>query len=163
MADLEACHRLCGNENVTRYMLFLPHKNREETAASIQKWRDRYDAGCCYHWAIALADTDELIGIIDLLRFDEASGTASFAYMLREDVWGLGYGTEALRRVLDFGFREMELECIRADHMADNGASGAVMRKAGMTYQEIVPEKYEKNGRAYDAVVYAVTRQQWMK
>lgn len=163
LEDLENYHRLGSSEAVTRYMLFQPHRNMEESAASITKWLARYPDGRCYHWAIALKATDELIGVIDLLRFDEKNDSCSFAYMLGEDFWGMGYGTEALRAVVDFGFGEMELERIEADHMAENVASGAVMRKAGMTYQGTVAGKYEKNGKVYDSIVYAITRQQWMR
>ena len=154
-------NRLGGSEAVTRYMLFHTHADPEESRAGIEKWLRRYETGKCYHWAIALKDTDELIGIIDLLRFDEASGGASFAYMLGEDFWNRGYGTEALRRVFDFGFREMDLSFIEADHMEENGASGAVMRKCGMVYQKTVPEKYEKNGKFHNAVVYRINREDW--
>ena len=160
--DGESFHsQLGGSEAVTRYMLFQPHKTLEESRASIEKWLTRYEAGKCYHWAIVLKDTDELIGVIDLLRFDEVANSASFAYMLAEDCWNRGYGTEAVRAVFDFGFREMELEFIEADHMEENGASGAVMRKVGMTYQRTEPEKYEKDGRKHNAVVYRINCENW--
>ena len=164
MADLEAFYtRLGSSEAVTKYMLFQPHKNIEESKSGIEKWLSRYEAGKCYHWAIALKDTDELIGVIDLLRFDEEKNGCSFAYMLAESFWNRGYGTEAVRAVFDFGFREMELDFIEADHMEENGASGAVMRKAGMTYQRTEPEKYEKNGKKHNAVVYRINRKEFMQ
>ena len=154
-------HRLASREAVTRYMLFQPHKSMEESSSSIEKWLSRYESGPCYHWVIALRETDELIGVIDLLRIDAETGGASFAYMLGEDFWGKGYGTEALRAVLQFAFGEMELQFVEADHMAQNGASGAVMRKCGMVYQRTEPEKYEKNGRTHNAVVYRINRENW--
>ena len=163
MTDVDAFYtRLGGSEAVTRYMLFQPHKTVEESRASIEKWLCRYEAGKCYHWAIALEETDELIGVIDLLRFDEDANSCSFAYMLGEAFWNQGYGSEAVRAVFDFGFREMELAFIEADHMEENGASGAVMRKCGMVFQRTEPEKYEKNGRKYNAVVYRITRENWI-
>ena len=162
MTDLQNYYtRLGSSEAVTRYMLFQPHKSVEESKASIEKWLARYEAGNCYHWVIVLKDTDELIGVIDLLRFDEVANSASFAYMLAEDCWNRGYGTEAVRAVFDFGFREMELEFIEADHMEENGASGAVMRKVGMTYQRTEPQKYEKDGRKHNAVVYRINCENW--
>ena len=164
MTDLQNYYtRLGSSEAVTRYMLFQPHKSVEESSASIEKWLGRYEAGKCYHWAIALRETDELIGVIDLLRFDEEAESASFAYMLGEKFWNQGFGSEAVRAVFDFGFREIGLAFIEADHMEENGASGAVMRKCGMVYQRTEPEKYEKNGRKHNAVVYRITRKDWMK
>ena len=155
--------RLASSEAVTRYMLFQPHKSMAESSASVEKWLARYEAGTCYHWVIALKETDELIGITDLLRIDGETESASFAYMLAQDFWGRGYGTEALTAVLDFGFREMGLAYIEADHMEENPASGAVMRKCGMVYQTTLPEKYEKNGIFHNAVLYRINREEWQK
>ena len=161
-SDLEHYfYLLAGSEAVTRYMLFQPHDTMADSKASIQKWLARYEAGPCYHWVISLKETRELIGIIDLLRIDENTECASFAYMLGQDFWGQGYGTEALKAVFDFGFREMELQSIEADHMAENLGSGRVMQKCGMVCQGIHSGKYEKNGTLHDAVLYRITKAQW--
>ena len=102
-----------------------------------------------------------LIGIIDLLGFNETENACSFAYMLDEGFWGRGFGTEALTAVLNFAFEDMQMSAVEADHFAGNAASGAVMRKVGMQYCGTVPEKYEKNGIVYDAPQYRITAQEW--
>lgn len=152
--------RLAGSGEVTQYMLFQPHQDLSESEASIAKALRRYEEGRFYRWGIELPGSG-LIGMIDLLAFDEDTESCSFAYMLGAEFWGKGYGTEALKAVLDFGFREMELEMIHADHFAENVASGLVMRKVGMQYVGTTPGKYEKNGRKYDAPRYEITREQW--
>ena len=153
--------RIGSSPEVTKYMLFQPHRDISESVASIEKALGRYREGRCYRFCIALRDTDELIGVIEPLRFNESDNSCSFAYMLAQEFWGQGYGTEALRAVLDFLFGEMGMERVEADHMAENAASGAVMRKAGMVCTGREPAKYEKNGILHDAVCYAITRQQW--
>lgn len=155
--------RIGSREAVTRYMLFQPHGDIRESVASINKALQRYETGKCYRWAIALREDDTIIGIIELLRFDETENSCSFAYMIGDDFWGRGFGTQALQAALDFAFSEMDLAYVEADHMADNPASGAVMRKAGMTYMRTDEEKYVKNGQSYDAPVYRITAQQWKK
>ena len=52
----------------------------------------------------------------------------------------------------------MDMERVEADHMTENTASGAVMRKAGMVCTGREPAKYEKNGIFHDAVSYVITR-----
>ncbi len=153
--------RLGSSEAVTRYMLFDPHREISESVASIQKALIRYEAGRCYRWGITLREEDSLIGVIELLRFDEQEESCSFAYMLGEDFWGKGYGTEALRAALGFAFEQMQAREVVADHFAANPASGAAMRKAGMTYVGTVPGKYEKHGIRYDAQEYRITREEW--
>ena len=154
--------RLASSEAVTRYMLFSPQQDPSEAAASVEKAIGRYESKLAYRWVMDLPG-EGLIGVVDLLRFDEKTGSCSFAYMIGEQFWGQGYGTEALKAVFDFGFGNMELKRIEADHMAGNPASGKVMQKAGMRYLRTDMNKYEKNGISQDAHVYAITREEWMK
>lgn len=153
---LEYYERLWGDGDVCRYLLSDPHQDISESMASIEKILARYEAGGCYRWGIALQEDDSLIGVIELLRFDEAADTCSFAYMLGSDYWNQGYGTEALKAVIRFAFEKMDIDRILADHMAPNAASGAVMRKAGMKHTGTEQGKYEKHGRIFDAEVYEI-------
>ena len=155
--------QLGSSESVTKYMLWKPHKTLEASVASIQKALHRYETGESIRWAITRKDTGQLIGIIDLMPKDTASRCFTFAYMISEDCWGKGYGTESLAAVLDYGFRECRASVIEADHFSDNPASGAVMRKAGMTYIGRIANKYEKNGILYDGECYRITLAQWQK
>lgn len=154
--------RLGSSTAVTKYMLWNPHQDISESIASLQKVLRRYEEGRCYRWGITLRDTDSLIGIIDLLRFEEETGTCSFAYMLGEAFWGLGYGTEAVKAVLRFAFEEMGAIAVIADHMTANPASGAVMRKAGMSFVQTLVNAYEKEGILHDADQYRITREEWL-
>ena len=152
--------RIGSDGEVTKFMLFEPHQDIGESLQSIEKVLERYDEGRCYCWAIALKEDDGLIGRFDLLRFDEEAESCSFAYMLAKEWWGQGYATEAMKAVFRFAFEDLGLRKITGDHMAPNGASGAVMRKAGMTKTGIIPGKYEKHGQIYDAVCYELVRVQ---
>lgn len=153
--------RVGGNEKVTRYMLFQPHKSQEETNKSIEKIMARYEDGCYYTWAIALRSDDSIIGRIDLLHFDEEESRCSFAYMIGDMFWGKGYGTEALQAVLKFAFEKMQMKEVVVDHMKENIASGAVMRKVGMKFVRTITERYEKNGVFHDADEYRITINDW--
>jgi len=160
-ADAEGYYTwLASSEAVTRYMTFAPHTEMSQSVASVEKSLARYEARQAYRWVLDLPG-EGLIGVVDLLRFDEADSSCSFAYMLGQAYWGKGYGTEALKAVFGFAFDKMELQRIEADHMAENPASGAVMRKVGMQYLRTEKARYEKNGQLHDAHVYAITRQQW--
>lgn len=161
--DIPAYFRLFGSAAVARYMLWEPHREIGQSEAAVRKVLSGYESGNCYRWGITRKEDDDLIGIVELLRFDESAETCSFAYMLSDAVWGRGYGTEVLRAVFSFAFDKMEVWAIIADHFAENPASGAVMRKTGMTYTGRLPGKYEKQGILQDAEEYCITREQWNK
>ena len=161
-ADADAYYSRLGSSSAgTKYMLFQPHRDRSEAVSSIRRTLQRYAEGRCYRWGITLQEDAALVGIVDLLAFDPQQSTCSFAYMLGEAYWSKGYCTEALRAVLDFAFSEMKMTAIAADHFAENPASGAVMRKAGMQYIRTIPGKYEKNGIRHDALEYRITLEEW--
>lgn len=152
-----------GSEEVTKYMLWVPHASLQESCDSIARVLAKYESERCYTWAITRIEDDLMIGRIDLLRFDEKCNSCSFAYMLGKEFWGRGYGTEALKAVFFFAFERLKVESIAADHMSENIASGRVMQKAGMHYLGRYASKYEKNGRMHDAEAYQITVDDWKK
>lgn len=157
MEDIyEYYERLFGDADVSRYMLFDPHQDIGESLASLERKLERYDQGNFYCWGVTLKEEDGLIGLIELLRFEEKHDSCSFVYMLGCDYWNQGYGTEMLKSVFSFAFEELKLEKIVVDHMSKNVSSGAAMRKAGMTHIRTETEKYEKLGIKYDAEVYEI-------
>ena len=157
MEDIQEYYeRLCGDGDVCQYLLFDPHQDIGESLQSIQEILEKYEEGKFYRWGITRKEEDSLIGVIGLVRIDENTDTCSFAYFLGCDYWGQGYGTEALKEVIRFAFEELQIQRIVADHMAENPASGAVMRKAGMVHVGTEKAKYEKAGRSHDAEVYEI-------
>ena len=157
MEDIQDYYeRLFSDGDVCRYLLFDPHQDIGESLAAIEDILQQYEAGSFYRWGITEKGDDSLIGIISLVRIDEEKEECSFAYLLACDYWGRGYGTETLKEVIRFAFEELGIRRIVADHMAENPASGAVMRKAGMTHIGTEKGKYEKQCVLHDAEVYEI-------
>ena len=67
--------------------------------------------------------------------------------------WGKGYGTEALRMTIDYGFANMNLDVIQLETLAENAAMRAVLeRKFGLTGME-------KNGKFGKELLYEIKKQ----
>ncbi len=162
LSDLKGHHRhITSDPEVASAMLWDANPEIAHAEAVIQRILSRYGTKEGYRWAIALKEDDSFLGTISLLRLDEEENSCSFAYMLGKAFWNRGYMTEALTAVFDFAFSQMEVGTIYADHFAENPASGAVMRKAGMRCIGQEPGKYEKNGIRQDAVLYTITKEEW--
>ena len=152
----EYYERLFGDGDVSRYMLFEPHQDIGESLESLQRKIAQYEEGGFYCWGLELKEACGLMGLVELLRFDEETDSCSFVYMLGCDYWNQGYAAEALKAVFAYAFEELGIKRIVADHMTKNGASGAAMRKAGMEHIGTEKEKYEKLGQKFDAEVYEI-------
>ena len=152
----EYYERLMGDADVSRYMLFDPHQTIMESLEDMQQKLRRYEEEPFYCWGVELKEEAGLMGMVQLLRFDEQADSCSFVYMLGCNYWNQGYGTEILKAVIRFAFEELEVQRILADHMTKNIASGKVMEKAGMKHIGTETGKYEKMGILYDAEIYEI-------
>ena len=152
----EYYERLFGDGDVSRYMLFEPHQDISESLASLEQKLARYESGGFYCWGVTEKGDDSLIGLIELLRFEDSDNSCSFVYMLGCKYWNRGYGTEMLKAVFRFAFEELDVQRITADNISANAASGAAMRKAGMEHTGTIEGKYEKLGMLMDAESYEI-------
>lgn len=86
--------------------------------------------GDTVHWGVCVAGTDTVIGTIGFYR-GLGGGVGEVGYVLREPFRGRGLMREALALVVGYGFERIGLSTITAHTAADNGASIALLRRAG--------------------------------
>ncbi|MER5549198.1 GNAT family N-acetyltransferase [Streptomyces sp. NPDC002589] len=79
-------------------------------------------------WGFGIDAAGNLVGIIKARR--RTPTAASVSYILREDTWGHGYATAAVRAFTPILYAA-GVEVIEAKHHPDNPASGRVLVKAG--------------------------------
>lgn len=112
----------------------------------------------CRHWAI-VNENDEYLGTISLKEIEKDS--AEYAISTRSCAHGTGAALAATRQILDIAFRELGLDRVYLNVLADNGRANAFYRKAGFRYThteenalEIRGEKKSLNwyeiGKSYD-------------
>ncbi|OII62163.1 hypothetical protein BJP40_03970 [Streptomyces sp. CC53] len=73
----------------------------------------------------------DLVGVVKLGRRPDDHGRVS--YVLREDCWGQGYATKAVKELVTFAFTTAGLDSLGAKRHPDNPALGRVLEKAGFT------------------------------
>ena len=82
-------------------------------------------------WVVERKDEPGFLGWCNLVPL-EASGFIEIGYRYVREAWGRGIATEAARRVLDHGFRELRIDPIVAVAHPDNTASQHVLEKIGL-------------------------------
>ncbi|MBH0160473.1 GNAT family N-acetyltransferase [Fictibacillus sp. 26RED30] len=116
----------------------------------------------CY-WGIELKKSGELIGEIDLYGFDSSTDNCEVSYSLGFKWWNHGYGTEALKAVVEYGFRHMDIHKISAAHNTDNPASGRIMIKVGMKQEGVIRHMIRNAKNQYkDCAVYGILREDYL-
>lgn len=75
------------------------------------------------------------IGNIGLHDIDHDSGSADFGMLIGEkDVWGQGYGTEATRLAVSYGFDVLGLHNIQLETYGNNPGAIRAYERAGFKY-----------------------------
>ncbi len=60
---------------------------------------------------------------------------ASIGYLILNQYWGLGYGTESVKALIDIGFEDLNFHRLEAHINLDNPASKKLAGKAGMEFE----------------------------
>ena len=109
---------------------------------------------------ITRRDDGEVLGNVSLTVAEEHR-RAELGYWLGVEHWGRGYMTEAVRRVLDHGFRDHALNRIFARVFGHNPASARVCRRVGMTHEGTLRQHATRLGRTVDMEYYGILRSEW--
>jgi RimJ/RimL family protein N-acetyltransferase len=84
--------------------------------------------------------------------------SAEVGYWLAEPFWGRGIATEAVRQIIEYGFRTWDINRIFACPYSTNSASQRVLEKAGMKYEARLIKAIWKNGKFLDELIYSILR-----
>ncbi|MGM0890858.1 MAG: GNAT family N-acetyltransferase, partial [Bacillota bacterium] len=70
--------------------------------------------------------------------------------------WRKGYTSEAISKVLSYGFDVMDLTRIGAVVFIDNEASNNLLTKIGFQKEGVLKKYMHQNGEAHDTYVYSL-------
>jgi len=98
----------------------------------------------------------ELIGVCRLSFINWQTRSAETGIYIKIEEEGKGYGTEALRMLVDFGFNQANLHRIKAGIRADNTASIEIFNKVGFEVEGTLRDSFFRNGRYYDTIVMSI-------
>ena len=111
-------------------------------------------------FAVVRTDDDALIGQVGL-KGAPGSRSAEFAIVLGPDYTSQGYGTEACRLMIDFGFGELGLHRIELRTQSYNSRALAAYRRAGFTEEGRRREIIFHNDGYSDEVIMSILEQEW--
>jgi ribosomal-protein-alanine N-acetyltransferase len=128
-SDIPAFVPLIGDFEVAKNLSRVPHPYQESDA---QEFLDRMvqarASGTDFNFAITRKSDGAYMGACGVhLR----SGPFEFGYWLGKPFWGMGYATEAARRLVSFAFEDLKITELIAGWFHDNPASGRVLEKLG--------------------------------
>lgn len=158
--DAKAVQQLAGDRAIADMTLNVPHPYDDGMA---EAWIETHRPAFLEDKLAAFAVTRHegtLIGCISL-RINRRFARAEMGYWIGKAFWGQGYGTEAAREMLRYGFEDLGLNRIFAHYLDRNPASGRVMEKIGMLYEGHLRQHVKKWGQFEDLILFGIVKSDW--
>lgn len=161
--DSKTVQKLAGDKEVAKKTLDIPYPYEDGIA---EKWINTHDEEYTNNKSLTLAiihiKGEDLIGAIGL-KLNNKDENGELGYWVGREYWNDGYCTEAAKGIVKYGFEEMKLNRIYANHLKKNPASGKVMEKIGMKYEGLFRKHVKNRGEFEDLVYYGILKEEYLK
>lgn len=133
-------------------------KNRKEWAEEQMK----KDGNSNFRFSIRTLSDDTLIGEVSI-HPQWISADAWVGIGLGErDYWGRGYGTDAMRLILQYGFIELNLHRISLASHSYNERALKSYEKVGFKVEGTIRHDTLREGRRTDGIFMGILRDEWL-
>lgn len=128
-----------------------------------REWIDRYGKDDKHVvFGITVRDGGRLIGTCGLHGMGAVARSATYGLMIGDvEMHGQGFGTEATRLAVKYGFEELNLHRIQLDVFSHNPAARRVYEKAGFVLEGCRRQAFFRHHRYHDVLVYAILRDEY--
>ena len=156
-ADAEQVYKLKCNKITLEFLDKAPMESLAEAILQINKINQDTASNNGITWGIALKEKPEtLIGSIGFWRIIKEHYRAEIGYMLHHDYWQKGIMKEAMKPVLQYGFKIMNLHSVEANINPANTASQVLLESIGFVREGYFKENYYFNGVFSDSAIYSL-------
>jgi RimJ/RimL family protein N-acetyltransferase len=115
-----------------------------------------------WHFVICRLADDRAVGVIDLHEIDRINGSAGLGIVIgAPDDTGRGYGSDALRAILAFGFGDLRLERVWLDVYDFNERARHVYERVGFVHEGTLRRALYRDGAFHDVQRMAILRSEW--
>ena len=130
-------------------------RSLEEIQARDERWVEEQHTDSAW---FAIDVDAELIGMCGLHSSDHYHQRAEVGIRLGKAYWGRGFGQDAVRTLLDYGFRHLNLVKISLRVLADDERAVGAYRKVGFVEEGRLRDHVWHDGARHDELVMSILR-----
>jgi RimJ/RimL family protein N-acetyltransferase/catechol 2,3-dioxygenase-like lactoylglutathione lyase family enzyme len=163
LSDFDAVHDYASDPLVTRFTSFGPNTveetrdflNRSIHAGSVSPRQ-------AHTFAVIEQSSGHLIGSCGLQPCDGTGRHYAFGYCLHRHWWGRGFGQEAARALLQFGFDRLQAHRIWAHVFLGNTASTRILEGLGFRREGLALQSLYVRNAWHDLLTFGQLRSEWL-
>ena len=140
--DLRFVHQLGNNSSIMRYWF-------EEPYATLDELTSLYDAHVLDQGErrFVVTHEQERVGLVELVEIDMIHRSAEFQIIVAPDQQGRGIAAQATQRILDYGFRVLNLHKIYLYVDKENPKAIHIYAKVGFRTEGELVDEFFSNGQ----------------
>jgi RimJ/RimL family protein N-acetyltransferase len=150
LEDLEVAHRVSNSPPI------LWSKARWE--AEVESWAEEPDDTTV---RFVIEVDGEVIGQCQLSKVDHYRGLCDLGISLGRAYWGEGYGQDAVRTLVGYAFRYLNMRKVCLDVLADDERAVGAYTKVGFVEEGRLRQHAWFEGAYVDALVMGLLREDW--
>jgi RimJ/RimL family protein N-acetyltransferase len=127
----------------------------------LERERERPHGTGAFLFAVCELGDDRFIGTTWFKEINRLDGNAELAIYMDHDHIGSGWGTDAQRALLAFGFGTLGLERVWLTVNAENARAIRSYEKVGFQREGLMRRSFRVNGKLADTVLMAILRDEW--
>lgn len=131
-SDLQNIHALHSLPETDRFNTLGIPENLEVTQRIVNGWINDNEQEKQENYFFAVQHQEQFIGLAALKLNAHKYRSGEVWYKLHPQAWGKGYATEAVKALVQFGFKDLKLHRIEAGCAVENTGSVKVLEKCGM-------------------------------
>ena len=114
-------------------------------------------------YIIEESEGNTAIGVTSLINIDTKNRNAECIIDIGEkEYWGKGYGTEALKVLLEYAFLELNLHRVSLRVFSLNERAIHIYNKLGFMKEGIMRESLYRNGKWHDILIMGVLKREYL-
>jgi RimJ/RimL family protein N-acetyltransferase len=112
-------------------------------------------------FGVVRKEDNQLLGEVVILDINRNNRSASFRIALADEYTGQGYGTEAIRLILDYGFGMLNLHRIELNVYTINERAAYVYEKVGFKREGVKRHDWYYNHQYYDTIIMSILEDEY--
>lgn len=151
-----------SDPDVTEYMDIKSLKSQDEAKEIIDFYLNKKDDQDHYRWVILRKEDHELLGTCGINTWKkQRANKCEIGYDLSKKYWRKGYTTEALDKLLNHIFNNLNIKRVEALVIKENLPSCKVLEKLNFTKEGLLRANHNYNGEFVDEYMYSLLREEY--
>lgn len=162
LSDVDELMKYWNLKEVKRYLLAIGPNAKEEEIEWIKGTWERRQKGQDYVFGIVVKEENLYIGNVEIGIRNQINrrGYAGIA-IFNPSYWGRGFGTEAIQLLIEYGFKNLNLNSVELEVFETNTRAQRCYEKVG--FKEVGRRRQAQffEGRYIDSIVMDILSSEW--